>query len=389
MKTEILTKKTKEKCRILSVWLIVTSFLLPIVFSACVPSKNLVTGERDGYRQNKLNASYSGGLVHSNKKRKKYSKKVSESQLQNDEIAMFEKRMIEASSNNIQQNRETKLESSNNPSERNTNLNAQAKTLPSLKEQIENLNKNQSEVESKIENIQGDMLEIKDLLESIAEKNVNNTSNISTVEVKQEKQTPVINKVEETGTFILESDEKANLKQTEQVKKTVEPKTFKKEKPVPVKHVKRTVPAKTVEKQDVISNEPQDKSQTQEISKTGNATNDFSDIINKVAKGEYDVARKHIQQIMKASKDEVDIANCHYWLGECNLKQKQYNKAIDNFKTVLNGKSDKKDSAQAKLAECYLRIGKNDEAKEAFQTLLQNYPRSSQTPRAKRMLQQL
>ncbi|MPN29634.1 hypothetical protein SDC9_177087 [bioreactor metagenome] len=92
---------------------------------------------------------------------------------------------------------------------------------------------------------------------------------------------------------------------------------------------------------------------------------------------------------MKLTKEETIIADCHYWLGECSFNQRDYSKSIAHFRNALIGNTDKKDIAQARIAESYIRVGKTEEAKIAYQNLLRDYPKSSQTPKAKKMLQQL
>jgi len=56
---------------------------------------------------------------------------------------------------------------------------------------------------------------------------------------------------------------------------------------------------------------------------------------------------------------------------------------------ALGSQFDKKDVAQSRIAESYLRVGKNDEARVAYQTLLREHPKSTHSPKAKKMLQQL
>jgi TolA-binding protein len=76
-------------------------------------------------------------------------------------------------------------------------------------------------------------------------------------------------------------------------------------------------------------------------------------------------------------------------LGEISYNQRDYAKSIEYFQQTLDVNFDKRDVAHARIADSFMRVGKKEEAKVAYQTLLQQYPRSSYSPKAKKMLQQL
>ncbi len=98
----------------------------------------------------------------------------------------------------------------------------------------------------------------------------------------------------------------------------------------------------------------------------------------------------YLKKALEKENTAIAISECNYYLGESHLGLNQYEKAIIHFTIVINGaQSDKKDDAQVKIAEAYVKSGKQQEAKEAFITLINDYPRSSYLPKARKMVQQL
>jgi len=82
--------------------------------------------------------------------------------------------------------------------------------------------------------------------------------------------------------------------------------------------------------------------------------------------------------------------NCQYWIGESYYDLQNYQQAIVSFEKVFTyPKSNKDDSAQLKLAMCYLRLNEKVKAKEEFQKLVRDYPTSEYVTIAKRFITQL
>ncbi len=391
MKANFIKKNYNKLCRIKSSWLIFTAILAALYLPSCVPAKNMETGERLSRGEQKTNQPFSGGLVHGNKKKKNATKKDGENDKKS-QIADFEEKMFK---NNSQKNSEIISTKSENGMKNNS------KTLPSLKEQIDKINKNQFEIGNNIDDIREEMIEVKDLL-----KNIHNSKSIENNSIIKEGRFLQNDNEVETGTFILsddnaiqkqillDSDEEATANKNEQ--KLIK-KGMIKNSPKPSK--KSQVKLNSFKSNTSVQNNSSKKSSIDNNISAANPDivknnlsdneNDFSEIISNVANGKINEAAKSINLKLKSTKNPSTISDCHYWLGECNFQQKNYMQAINNYKNVLSGQGDKKDVAQAKLAECYMMLGKNDEAKTAFQALLKNYPKSSQTPKAKKMLQQL
>ncbi len=82
--------------------------------------------------------------------------------------------------------------------------------------------------------------------------------------------------------------------------------------------------------------------------------------------------------------------NCQYWIGECRYALGQFEQAIADFQKVFGlGDRNKSDAAQLKIGLCYLRLGDRLRAKEEFQRLLVEYPKSEFAPRAQSYLDRL
>ncbi|MDZ7338260.1 MAG: tetratricopeptide repeat protein [candidate division KSB1 bacterium] len=82
--------------------------------------------------------------------------------------------------------------------------------------------------------------------------------------------------------------------------------------------------------------------------------------------------------------------NCQYWIGECRYGLGDFEQAIADFQKVFGlGDRNKSDAAQLKIGLCYLRLGDTLRAKEEFQRLLVEYPKSEFAPRAQNYLDRL
>ena len=69
--------------------------------------------------------------------------------------------------------------------------------------------------------------------------------------------------------------------------------------------------------------------------------------------------------------------NCQYWIGECYYGLKDYDQGIIEFQKVFAyPNSNKADDAQLKLGFCYVRMGDKVRAKEEFQRVVIDYPKS-------------
>ncbi len=102
----------------------------------------------------------------------------------------------------------------------------------------------------------------------------------------------------------------------------------------------------------------------------------------------------HALNLFKALLDE-DLnhkyaSNCQYWLSECYYGLEQYDKALNSFKKVFAlPNRNKDDDARFKIAYCFIKLGKLENATQEFETFIIKYPESEFYIRAKSDLNKL
>lgn len=127
--------------------------------------------------------------------------------------------------------------------------------------------------------------------------------------------------------------------------------------------------------------------------------------ISLVSSPEYDLYQKSLQVFNKRQFNNAVVmfndllnqypdgqfaSNACYWIGECYYSLSDFPSAIVAFKKVLTyERSAKGDDAQNKIALSFLKMGQIDMAKTEFQKLVDRYPASEFTPRAKQYLQEI
>lgn len=110
----------------------------------------------------------------------------------------------------------------------------------------------------------------------------------------------------------------------------------------------------------------------------------YEDALKAFNAKKYEDAIKGFDMILGSGiKDDV-ADNCKYWIGECYFAKKQYANAIKNFEQVLVYKnSEKKADAQFMMAQSLDRLGKKQEAKDAYEKIVKDFPSSKNVQKAK------
>ncbi len=339
----------KNGCRLLSRWLIM-SLLCVLIVSCGVPRS-----------------------VRNSDKTKKIAKKMdSKNDNQNTltDIQEFEKKVLASKSNN-----DSKPE--------------QESSLPSLKSQLQNLSMEQVEIKNKVNTLQNDVIEIKYTLEEIKSALIKDNKMIRKQAVSGPEEE--LNQSDESNTsdeeFVVMPEEKSKelaIKKKESPKKPAAkktaPKPIAKWKESEAKPNYKIAPASTI-----VKTEPKSEPIKQE-----NIKPEMSEALNLFAKKDFNNTILKMNEILNSTKDKIVIIDCHFWIGESYFNLKDFRKAIDYFAKVIKaGSSDKRDDAQSKMAECFVKTGNISEAKTAYQTLIEKYPGSEYIPKAKKMLQQL
>jgi tol-pal system protein YbgF len=84
------------------------------------------------------------------------------------------------------------------------------------------------------------------------------------------------------------------------------------------------------------------------------------------------------------------ISSCHYWSGEAQFNLGNYQEAITELSQVLQStRSLKKDDALLVLGKSYSQLNRKEEAREALNRLIREFPNSEFVPKAEAMLNQM
>lgn len=103
----------------------------------------------------------------------------------------------------------------------------------------------------------------------------------------------------------------------------------------------------------------------------------------------YQSAIQLFESLLAASTSHGLSDNAQFWIGECHFALRQYDAAIIDFEKVFTfTNSNKADASQYKLGLCYIRKGENIKAREEFDRLIRNYPNSSYSTKAEKLLSQ-
>jgi tol-pal system protein YbgF len=101
----------------------------------------------------------------------------------------------------------------------------------------------------------------------------------------------------------------------------------------------------------------------------------------------YKQAEESFGNILKQYPQGRYADNCQYWIGECGYALADYAQAIAAFQKVFNySNSSKADDAQLKIGLCYLKMGQKSMAKSELEKLMDRYPSSEYSARAKKYL---
>lgn len=227
--------------------------------------------------------------------------------------------------------------------------------IPSLREQMATLQGNQDRIGSDVRELKAEISEIKSSVDEIKTA-VYGLNNIVRAENAKPAEKPAPKKVE----------------------------PVKKEHP---KAVKSNVLLSN-EKAEVVQNNtpaPPAPKATQESVK-----NDFTLGEQFYNSRDYNNAVTHLTKVIRRDRNSARAGKAHYYLGKINYEKKNYNQAISHLKRALTVRgNDYKDNSQALLAEAYIRSGNNSLAKEAYRSLIADFPTSKYVPKARKMLQQL
>lgn len=102
----------------------------------------------------------------------------------------------------------------------------------------------------------------------------------------------------------------------------------------------------------------------------------------------YEASESKLRDYLKAYPKGIYVANAHYWLGEINFLQKNFDAAEEEFKIVVDkhAKSKRAADAMLKLALVHQNQGREAQAKQELSQVVKRYPGTSAAQLAKKQL---
>ncbi|MFQ6615268.1 MAG: tol-pal system YbgF family protein [Fidelibacterota bacterium] len=92
---------------------------------------------------------------------------------------------------------------------------------------------------------------------------------------------------------------------------------------------------------------------------------------------DYRVALDHFSRLYLKEQDHTTRGNVLYWIADCYYQLGDYRRALDTLEEIRSlGRSDKQDDALVLTGLAYRQMGRENEALEAFDHILQYYPDS-------------
>ncbi|MEI8055145.1 MAG: tol-pal system protein YbgF [bacterium] len=103
----------------------------------------------------------------------------------------------------------------------------------------------------------------------------------------------------------------------------------------------------------------------------------------------YEASGSKLRDYLRLYPKGIYVANAHYWLGEINFLQKNYDAAEEEFKTVTDkySKSRRASDAMFKLALVHQNQGRDVQAKLELKQVIKRYPGTSAAQLAKLQLE--
>lgn len=382
------SQRNKKQCLIPFNWLLLLAIIALCSITSCVPTGTI--NSKKQFQLSNTNRSSAHKQKEQNKHQDATYDNVSDNDVAVNDILEFERKINNSSKKKSTPNKneeisnQVKYNKKENVDKYDELLQKQQEMEEEFNESIYNVKEELIEIKRMLSDVVGDKIKPTPARNNYVSpvEHTNDASGVSTKSIRTEDD-DILEK-----TFIIQSEEERKLKTKKE--ENIKPKIEKSNQPKTNKNFKIVKSNEEKEVSNNIQNNNTQKPETRnEPVNTNSADNNFSEVVSNIEKGNYTDAVKIINDKLKQTKDPVIISNCNYWLGEINFNQRDYAKSITYFTAALNKNNNKRDTAQARIAESYLKVGKNEEARLAYQTLLKEHPKSTHSSKAKKMLQQL
>lgn len=122
-----------------------------------------------------------------------------------------------------------------------------------------------------------------------------------------------------------------------------------------------------------------------------NCDSTYDEAFLMVWRSEYKDAIVKLNDYLKQCPDHKSVGDAHYWIGECYYSLEKYPEAIEKFMVLFNSfkSSPKLSSALYKLGRSHQETGKKEDAKNAYQKIIDDYPETLEAKQAKERLKDL
>jgi len=123
---------------------------------------------------------------------------------------------------------------------------------------------------------------------------------------------------------------------------------------------------------------------------TGDLRSGYNAALDQYMAHNYQGAIQQFEALLKGGIGDDLAPNCHYWIGESKYGMGSYEEAIANFQKVFDyTKSGKKPYAQLMIGNSYAAMGNSAAAREAYNSVVSNYPASALVGKAQERLARL
>ena len=105
----------------------------------------------------------------------------------------------------------------------------------------------------------------------------------------------------------------------------------------------------------------------------------YADAYKSFKDGKYPDARQKFRDFVKIFPNTEYSDNAQFWIGECYYFEKNYEKAILEYESVIKNypKGNKVPNALLKQALSFMKLGDNESAKLLLQRIIKEYPNTS------------
>ncbi len=297
-----------------------------------------------------------------------YKKQVSPIKSQNKNIAS------EESAHSVISNKSTVRDITYIPSDEKDNqsniIHNTFKKLPTLREQMNSISEEQIRLNNEVVKITNELTEIKTLLHIINE-DIINLKNGTIIPAKGFSDKT--NLIPNSNIILSDEEESKSNKQLSYTK-------------VPIQRPNNKNSKTQIKRQEIKTQPKIESSENNSI----NSKDLFDTAVNDYNSKDYNSSIQKFKTIVEKEKNQQLLAESHYYLGENYFKIQNYQMALNHYRNVIKlNNSPKKDISYAMIAECLMRMGDVNEAKLAYQELIDKYPQSEFIPKARKMLQQL